>query len=256
MQVCMYVRMYVSMYACMYLCMHVCMYVTVCMYVCKNVCIHECMYVRMCVYVCIIYMFMCVFIHALALHFAGDEDVTKADIIKLEYLEQALKESMRLKPVGPVVMRRALKDDVIDGHVTPAGTNVIMNLAQMHRRTENFPSPDSFDPDHFTGKVCQKLPMWKNTGQQLKIANVQHHKATIENLRLLPIKLVKRSWLSLIDKICFSKCVFIEKMVVGYVMLQLREIMIKKAMTVSTGNYFFISHVSAVNVKNSFIISY
>ena len=151
------------MYVCMYVCKNVCIYVCHGMYVCENVCIYECMYVRMRVYVCIIYVFMCVFIHALALHFAGDDDVTKADIIKLEYLEQALKESMRLKPVGPVVMRRALKDDVIDGHVTPAGTNIIMNLAQMHRRTENFPSPDSFDPDHFAGKVRQKLPICNNT---------------------------------------------------------------------------------------------
>ena len=79
--------------------------------------------------------------------------MTKADLPKLVYLEKAIKESMRLKPVGPVVLRRAISDDVIDGVPVPAGTNIIVNLAQMHRLGDHWEKPDDYYPDHFDNKV-------------------------------------------------------------------------------------------------------
>ncbi|XP_035672840.1 aromatase-like [Branchiostoma floridae] len=82
----------------------------------------------------------------------GERDPTKADLPQLVYLEQVIKEAMRIKPVGPVIMRQAKEDDRIDGIETPAGTNIILNLADMHRRQDNFPAPDDFNPQHFDNK--------------------------------------------------------------------------------------------------------
>ncbi|XP_033105837.1 aromatase-like isoform X2 [Anneissia japonica] len=86
----------------------------------------------------------------------GNRDPCKADLPKLVYLEQALKESMRYKPVGPVVMRKAIEDDVIEGFDTPKGTNVVLNLAQMHRRPEIFKHPNDFNPENFSEKLDQQ----------------------------------------------------------------------------------------------------
>ena len=60
---------------------------------------------------------------------------------------------MRLKPVGPVVLRRAIDDDVIEGIPVPAGTQVILNLARIHRRPASFERPNSFRPERFLDKV-------------------------------------------------------------------------------------------------------
>ncbi|XP_071943715.1 aromatase-like [Antedon mediterranea] len=86
----------------------------------------------------------------------GDRNPVKGDLPKLIYLEQALKESMRYKPVGPVIMRRAIDDDVIEGIEISKGTNIILNLADMHRRPDIFKNPNEFDPENFSKKLDQE----------------------------------------------------------------------------------------------------
>lgn len=66
------------------------------------------------------------------------------------FLDACLLESMRLKPVGPVVIRRAVRDDVAvlsDKRVVRfrAGDGVVVNLAQLHR------DPVAFNK---AGKCC------------------------------------------------------------------------------------------------------
>ena len=61
--------------------------------------------------------------------------------------EACLKEAMRIKPVGPVVIRRALAaDPELD---LMAGDNVIISLEHMHNCEERFPAPSTFDPSRF-----------------------------------------------------------------------------------------------------------
>jgi len=71
------------------------------------------------------------------------------------YLEAVLKEAMRVKPVGPVVLRRAIDDDVIDGFPVPAGSQVVINLARMHRRPAAFHQPNRFHPERFLDTVSR-----------------------------------------------------------------------------------------------------
>jgi len=90
---------------------------------------------------------------------AGEQrEPTRHDLPKLVYLEAVLKEAMRVKPVGPVVLRRAVDHDVIDGLPVPAGTQLIINLARMHRRPAAFRQPDRFHPERFLGTVGASLP--------------------------------------------------------------------------------------------------
>lgn len=78
-----------------------------------------------------------------------DESTDRKMLSQLVCLENALKESMRIKPVGPVVLRRALKDDNINGVPIQSGTNVVLSLVDMHRRADLFKDPTSFVPHRF-----------------------------------------------------------------------------------------------------------
>ena len=87
--------------------------------------------------------------------YAGERELTRYDLPKLVYLEAVLKEAMRVKPVGPVVLRCAIDDDVIEGFPVPAGTQIILNLARIHRREAAFDHPNSFQPERFLDKVSK-----------------------------------------------------------------------------------------------------
>ncbi|WP_405536305.1 cytochrome P450 [Streptomyces sp. NBC_00075] len=68
----------------------------------------------------------------------------------LPYLTRVLKETMRLYPAAPLVGRRAVEETEIDGHVIPAGADVLVAPWVTHRHPAHWTDPDRFDPDRFT----------------------------------------------------------------------------------------------------------
>jgi cytochrome P450 len=75
-----------------------------------------------------------------------------------ENLDRFVYEVMRTKPVGPVIIRRAVANDTnLPITVTSktgvrsiaAGTGIIMNLERMHHKEDIFPFPKVFNPDRF-----------------------------------------------------------------------------------------------------------
>jgi cytochrome P450 len=68
---------------------------------------------------------------------------------RLELVDYAFKESLRLIPPVPSLPRRALKDVVFAGHRIPAGTQVGISIAHTHNMPELWPDPDRFDPMRF-----------------------------------------------------------------------------------------------------------
>ncbi|WP_405837081.1 cytochrome P450 [Streptomyces platensis] len=79
----------------------------------------------------------------------GDRTPTAADLDRLPYLTQALKESMRLYPAAPVISRRAVAAAEIGGYRIPAGADVIVAPWVTHRDPELWPDPERFDPRRF-----------------------------------------------------------------------------------------------------------
>lgn len=67
------------------------------------------------------------------------------------WLDAVLKESMRLHPVIPMVVRTLMKDATVAGHDLPAGTTVGPSIIVSHQRSENFPDPEVFRPERFLG---------------------------------------------------------------------------------------------------------
>jgi cytochrome P450 len=60
-----------------------------------------------------------------------------------------LKESMRLHPVIPMVVRHLMKPARIGGIDLPAGTNIGPSILITHARADNYADPETFRPERF-----------------------------------------------------------------------------------------------------------
>jgi len=68
------------------------------------------------------------------------------------YLEAVLKESMRLHPVIPMVVRTLMRPVTVAGWDLPAGATVGPSILVSHARDDNHPDPTRFDPTRFAGQ--------------------------------------------------------------------------------------------------------
>ncbi|XP_069767501.1 aromatase isoform X3 [Narcine bancroftii] len=82
----------------------------------------------------------------------GEREIQNSDLQHLKILENFINESMRYQPVVDFIMRKALKDDVIDGFLVKKGTNIILNLGVMHR-DKFFLKPHEFSLENFAQNV-------------------------------------------------------------------------------------------------------
>jgi cytochrome P450 len=65
------------------------------------------------------------------------------------YLEAVVKETMRLCPAAPIVVRRLREPMRLGGHLVPAGTTVAPCVHLIHRREDLYPNPLEFRPERF-----------------------------------------------------------------------------------------------------------
>ena len=66
-----------------------------------------------------------------------------------EYLDAVVKETLRLRPVLPGVVRRLKAPIELNGYRLPAGWSVAPNIYLTHRRPDVYPEPDRFMPERF-----------------------------------------------------------------------------------------------------------
>lgn len=85
-----------------------------------------------------------------------NEDVTTEGIKKLEYTERMLKESKRICPTVPAVLRQLISDMEIGGVLIPAGANVAIAPMAIHKNANIYQNPDIFDPDRFLPEETAK----------------------------------------------------------------------------------------------------
>ena len=60
-----------------------------------------------------------------------------------------MKESLRLHPIIPMVVRFLMKPSTVGGHELPAGVSVGPSILLAHADPENFPQPEEFRPTRF-----------------------------------------------------------------------------------------------------------
>jgi cytochrome P450 family 135 len=68
-----------------------------------------------------------------------------------EYTDAVVKETLRLRPVVAIVLRRLLEPLEIAGTELPAGTTVAPCILLVHRREDVYPDPEAFRPERFVG---------------------------------------------------------------------------------------------------------
>jgi cytochrome P450 len=68
-----------------------------------------------------------------------------------EYLTATIQETLRLRPVISIVIRRLTEPVEIGGHELPAGVSVTPCVYLVHRNPEIYPEPDRFLPERFLG---------------------------------------------------------------------------------------------------------
>ncbi len=66
-----------------------------------------------------------------------------------DYLTATIQETLRLRPVISIVIRRLTEPVEIGGFELPAGVSVTPSVYLVHRNPEIYPDPDSFKPERF-----------------------------------------------------------------------------------------------------------
>jgi cytochrome P450 family 135 len=66
-----------------------------------------------------------------------------------EYLDAVIKETLRLRPVVPAVVRCLAEPMELGGRTLPAGVNIAPSIYLLHRRPDLYPEPEAFRPERF-----------------------------------------------------------------------------------------------------------
>ena len=79
----------------------------------------------------------------------GARRPTADDLAKLPWTTACIQEAQRYFSAVWILARRAVQDDVIDGHHIRAGTTVIIPIHHIHHDARWWPNPEDFDPGRF-----------------------------------------------------------------------------------------------------------
>lgn len=86
----------------------------------------------------------------LDLHVGRDRWVQESDIKNLKYLQAIVKETLRVKPPGPITgLREAMEDCYLGGYYVPKGTRLLVNILKLHRDPLMWSDPCEFLPERF-----------------------------------------------------------------------------------------------------------
>ena len=83
---------------------------------------------------------------------SGDGPVTQEHLARLDYVEACMHETMRLKPVGPILGLQALQDTRVGDVAVPAGTVVICLLRHDSVDDAFVPEAQAFRPERWLGE--------------------------------------------------------------------------------------------------------
>lgn len=88
----------------------------------------------------------------------GGEDLALGHLSELPFLEQTVKEAMRILPSVWVFMKETTEDVEIRGFRIPKGSPIMISPYVTHHDARWYPSPETFDPDRFEKDRARDLP--------------------------------------------------------------------------------------------------
>ena len=65
------------------------------------------------------------------------------------YLQAVIQETLRLRPVISIVLRRLVEPMELGGRLLPAGVSIVPSIHLIHRRPDIYPEPNEFRPERF-----------------------------------------------------------------------------------------------------------
>jgi cytochrome P450 family 4 len=88
----------------------------------------------------------------------SDKIITIEETNRLMYLEQVIKETLRMYPVGPVLLREIQEDLKIfsNDYVLPKGTTCVISPIATHHSPDLYPNSWSFNPENFSPENVAK----------------------------------------------------------------------------------------------------
>ncbi|CAN1818371.1 Cytochrome P450 93A3 [Linum perenne] len=87
--------------------------------------------------------------------------VEESDITNLPYLQAVVKETLRLHPTGPLIVRQSSEDCEVVGYKIPARTRLFVNVWAIGRDPSHWDDPLEFKPERFMevkGQHFELLP--------------------------------------------------------------------------------------------------
>lgn len=86
----------------------------------------------------------------LDVHVGKNRQVDESDIKNLEYLQAVVKETLRLYPPSPIIIRASLEDCILsNGYQIPADIRLMINIWKIQHDERVWSDPDKFDPERF-----------------------------------------------------------------------------------------------------------
>ena len=83
------------------------------------------------------------------------------DLGKLQYLDQTLKEGLRIHPPIPTTQRIVQKEENFGGYKIPGKTPAVVSCFAIHKSAEFWQSPEVFDPDRFSPSQKENISQSK-----------------------------------------------------------------------------------------------
>ncbi|XP_055952938.1 cytochrome P450 4C1-like [Argiope bruennichi] len=78
-----------------------------------------------------------------------NNSISRETLTRMKYLECVIKETMRLYPTVPVILRENKQSFKVLGYNVYTGTTCCIFISALHRDPVSFPNPEIFDPDRF-----------------------------------------------------------------------------------------------------------
>jgi cytochrome P450 family 135 len=74
------------------------------------------------------------------------------------YLQATIQETLRLRPVISIVLRRLQEPMELGGRMLPAGASIVPSIHLVHRRPDIYPEPNEFRPERFIESEGGRAP--------------------------------------------------------------------------------------------------